>query len=431
MLWSPNAVWLVMSAVVYCVFPYDLDPRTSTARGGPIAAPFLWERVAVWAPLIAGYYAFWHVTVNAFCSRPMVANRRYRAGRVLHNAFYSAVGIAIFVVLENIMCFLWVSGAVPFISDDELRYHMGVLAGSGHNEVTAADSFRVLLWLFVAALAIPLWRDAHFYFAHRLLHFRPLFRYVHSLHHRNTDVEPFAGLCMHPIEHIYYYTSALLSFALPLSPFHFLYNGAHFMLAPAASHSGFEDHWQADPFHYFHHRYFEVNYAGLACSFLDNWFGSFCGGPRPDDIPPLKPRDDAKATLDVIRSPPTGEHCIYLLLSAACVGLWCMTVCRLAGGEEGPPPTLAADRILLLRLLSPTAIAWIAGAGPVVVAAALCVIQDASVICLVRPFQRRGVLETGAHFFIGVAVCVLPVVFICRLSLESLLRPPGGAAAFA
>lgn len=36
----------------------------------------------------------------------------------------------------------------------------------------------------------------------RLLHFKPLFQQVHSLHHRNTDIEPFAGLCMHPVEHL-------------------------------------------------------------------------------------------------------------------------------------------------------------------------------------------------------------------------------------
>ena len=47
--------------------------------------------------------------------------------------------------------------------------------------------------------------DFHFYFIHRWLHLPGLYKYVHSLHHRNTDIEPFAGLCMHPIEHLYYY----------------------------------------------------------------------------------------------------------------------------------------------------------------------------------------------------------------------------------
>lgn len=94
----------------------------------------------------------------------------------------------------------------------------------------------------------------HFYFSHRLLHFKPLFTFAHSLHHRNTDVEPFAGLCMHPVEHLYYYACVLPNLALRCSPFHLLWNGVHLLLAPAASHSGFEDHFQADNFHYMYVR---------------------------------------------------------------------------------------------------------------------------------------------------------------------------------
>jgi len=79
---------------------------------------------------------------------------------------------------------------------------------------------------------------------HRLLHFKPLYQQVHSLHHRNTDVEPFSGLCMHPIEHLYYYACILPSLVFFASPFAFLWNGVHLLLAPAASHSGWEDHFQ-------------------------------------------------------------------------------------------------------------------------------------------------------------------------------------------
>jgi hypothetical protein len=60
---------------------------------------------------------------------------------------------------------------------------------------------------------------------------------------------------MHPIEHLYYY-SCILPNLVPYfcSPFAFLWNGVHLLLAPGASHSGFEDHFQADGFHYMHHR---------------------------------------------------------------------------------------------------------------------------------------------------------------------------------
>ena len=54
-----------------------------------------------------------------------------------------------------------------------------------------------------------------------------LFKYVHSLHHRNTDIEPFAGLCMHPIEHLYYFSCIAPSLYCYASPFAFMWNGEH------------------------------------------------------------------------------------------------------------------------------------------------------------------------------------------------------------
>lgn len=108
--------------------------------------------------------------------------------QVAHNLFWSLVGIVIWVGFENVFAFLWATGRLPYVTD--------------------AESFATPLGIasFVAALCLtPVWRDFHFYFAHRLLHFGPIYKQVHSLHHRNTDIEPFAGLCMHPIEHLYYY----------------------------------------------------------------------------------------------------------------------------------------------------------------------------------------------------------------------------------
>ena len=88
----------------------------------------------------------------------------------------------------------------------------------------------------------------------RFIHIKAMYKYIHSLHHRNTDIEPFAGLSMHPIEHLFYFTSTLPSLFVFASPFAFKWNAYHLILAPAAGHSGWEDHFQADQFHYLHHR---------------------------------------------------------------------------------------------------------------------------------------------------------------------------------
>merc|ERR1712096_365936 len=112
--------------------------------------------------------------------------------------------------------------------------------------------------------------------SHRLLHIKPLYKYIHCLHHRNVDIEPFSGMCMHWVEHMYYFSCALFPslYIAGLSPFHFLFNGVHLLLSPAASHSGWEDHWQSDQFHYLHHARFECNY-GSASLPLDHLCGTF------------------------------------------------------------------------------------------------------------------------------------------------------------
>jgi len=44
------------------------------------------------------------------------------------------------------------------------------------------------VWFIARFLIIPFWRETHFYFIHRLLHWKPLLRAVHSLHHRNRNI---------------------------------------------------------------------------------------------------------------------------------------------------------------------------------------------------------------------------------------------------
>ena len=68
---------------------------------------------------------------------------------------------------------------------------------------------------------------------------RPLYKFVHALHHRDTDPEPFSGMCMHPIEHLYYFSNALTpALYLKLSPLVFLWTFIHLTIAPGAGHSG-------------------------------------------------------------------------------------------------------------------------------------------------------------------------------------------------
>lgn len=256
---TPNFVWAIISLAVYIAAPYNLGPDSAAALA-PISSTFFLERFPLWFGVTFGYFSFWHITLYwlNMAQRPFIANRVYNVDKVLHNVFWTSSGIAIWTVFENVFAYLWASGRLPYIS----------------NSLSISTPWGMGAFL-CALMGIPLWRSIHFYFAHRLLHYTLLYKQVHSLHHRNTDIEPFSGLCMHPVEHLYYFACVLPSLVFYCSPYAFVWNGVHLLLSPAASHSGYEDHFQSDVFHYLHHRYFECNYAGSDAAFMDITFGTF------------------------------------------------------------------------------------------------------------------------------------------------------------
>jgi hypothetical protein len=126
-----------------------------------------------------------------------------------------------------------------------------------------------------------------------MLHIHALYKYVHSLHHRNADPEPFSGISMHPgerlpgrflftlsyslaVEHLYYFSNAFIpALIAPTSPFVFLWLFVHLTFSPAAGHSGYEDHFQSDQYHYLHHARFECNYGSPFSAFIDQAMGTF------------------------------------------------------------------------------------------------------------------------------------------------------------
>ena len=140
-------------------------------------------------------------------------------------------------------------------------------------------SFMALFFL------VPFVHEVGFYFAHRFLHWPPLYRIAHQLHHRNTNPGPWSGLSMHPIEHVIYFSSILIFFLVPAHPIHMINLASRLGVAPAQGHTGFdrlvigEDASMDASYyaHYLHHKYFEVNYADGMVP-LDKWFGSFHDG---------------------------------------------------------------------------------------------------------------------------------------------------------
>ena len=145
-----------------------------------------------------------------------------------------------------------------------------------------------LSWSDNPVLFIPIvfWRKIHFYFTHRMLHWPPLYKSAHYLHHKNTNPGPWSGFAMHPIEHLIYLSTVLIHFVMMSHPVHMMFNIFETALAPAHGHTGFQGKLLkgklpvGDYFHWLHHRYFEGNYGELTLP-LDRWLGTYRSGP-PD-----------------------------------------------------------------------------------------------------------------------------------------------------
>ncbi len=142
------------------------------------------------------------------------------------------------------------------------------------------------VWFVAFFLLIPLWRETHFYFIHRLIHWKPLMIAVHSVHHRNPNPGPWSGLSMHPVEAFLYFSSTAIHFVLPSHPLHFFFNSICTGLSPANGHHGFEGPLfegkfiTGSYFHYLHHRYVSCNF-GEATVPWDVWLGRFYNGQGP------------------------------------------------------------------------------------------------------------------------------------------------------
>jgi sterol desaturase/sphingolipid hydroxylase (fatty acid hydroxylase superfamily) len=142
------------------------------------------------------------------------------------------------------------------------------------------------VWFIALGLLLPFWQDLHFYLVHRISHWKPIYDCSHHVHHRNTNVGPWSGLSMHPIEHLLYFTRWIILFVVPSHPIHMFYLMQRPAINPALGHTGFDrivlkeedEGLSVDSyFHYLHHRFFECNY-GTATVPLDRWFGTLHDG---------------------------------------------------------------------------------------------------------------------------------------------------------
>jgi lathosterol oxidase len=163
--------------------------------------------------------------------------------------------------------------------------------------------------------------DAYFYWTHRLLHWRPLYRLAHHVHHRSTSPTPWAAYAFHPLEAVVQAgIYVVIVFAVPMHPLALMLFLIYMIVRNVAGHlgheiwpAGFAGHpltrWHLTPTHHdLHHRFGKGNY-GLYFSFWDDWIGTS--------------RSDYEAAYDAV----TARRCSFGARNASAAGV---ALCLLA-----------------------------------------------------------------------------------------------------
>ena len=173
---------------------------------------------------------------------------------------------------------------------------VGIFALVGTTIVVGAETgvFRVYLglaphgvwYLAFSTLLLIVLHDAWFYWTHRLLHYPPLFRRLHRLHHRSYNPSPFTSYSFDTGEAVInaiYLPLVLL--ILPAHPIALIVFTWHMMIRNALGHCGYEvfpanakGHplfgWMTTVTHHdLHHAHAGYN-MGLYFSWWDRWMGT-------------------------------------------------------------------------------------------------------------------------------------------------------------
>jgi len=279
-----NAFYALLAVVSWLFFTPGLA-RTVRFEVGWIAEIYL-RNIALLILVAGGLHLRLYITKGQgtkfkYTSKWMAANdpKFLFKNQVWDNIFWNlSSGALIWTAYEAVTLWAFANGKIPYV---DWRTH---------------PVYCVLLMIAIIFL-----RLFHFYWTHRLIHWKPLYKASHYLHHKNINIGPWSGLSMHPIEHVLYFSGVLLHWIIPSHPLHAIFHLMHAGVSPALAHAGFhklvskkERGLMSDNyFHYLHHRFFTVNFGNEAVP-LDTWFGSFHDGSPDAQAAMLAQRSKAR-----------------------------------------------------------------------------------------------------------------------------------------
>ncbi|MEZ2414197.1 sterol desaturase family protein [Muriicola sp. E247] len=139
-----------------------------------------------------------------------------------------------------------------------------------------------LAYAFLSFLLMVFLHDTYFYWTHRLIHHKSLFRIIHKVHHQFTNPTPWSAFSFHPFEAVLSMgVIPIIVFLLPWHQYTLIAFISFMTLYDVYIHLGFDPvllrlgSWQNTASdHNYHHQNARVNY-GLYFTFWDQLMGTY------------------------------------------------------------------------------------------------------------------------------------------------------------
>ncbi len=171
-------------------------------------------------------------------------------------------------------------GMALLVFSEPLRPYTKFIVGSPE----ATWSFWSSFLLSVVGMIVI--HDAYFYWTHRLMHWKPLYKRMHQTHHRSTNPSPWAAFAFHPLEAVVeagvlfvfafvfpIHVLALAVFVLWMNLFNILGHLGYELFPKWLTRSPLGCFLNTSTNHNMHHQYFRGNY-GLYFNWWDRMMGT-------------------------------------------------------------------------------------------------------------------------------------------------------------
>lgn len=180
--------------------------------------------------------------------------------------------------------FLWSMVSAGIINFLVAAFVTGTLKQYGLIKIYSQRSEYSIVYYILSFGLILILHDIYFYFTHRLLHTKFLYKKIHKVHHESSNPTPLTSLSFHPVEAFMHFMFVPL--VTLVVPFHYETIGFFLwamLIFNVNGHSGFEywpkwllSGWRLkvinnSTHHNMHHEFYNCNYS-LYFNLLDRWF---------------------------------------------------------------------------------------------------------------------------------------------------------------